>query len=137
MKTQLNLFVVTACLLLCACLTSSCSTSDAAKEDPVKNYPFAGHWKGSGVDSEGYAFEFFATVIPLGGGTYRILILDKLDTQKDPLHVMEGTLEANIYTYTADDGMYTGQGRLKKDSFEGRYQGPIDGTYTMQRIAEP
>ncbi|MHC4288829.1 MAG: hypothetical protein ACYSO4_00155 [Planctomycetota bacterium] len=96
--------------------------------------PFAGDWQGSGADSMGNEFNFAAKVVDQGDDQYRVLILDALDTQNDPLHVMDGVLEKNEYIYTADDGIYTGAGTLDSDTFEGYYKGPVDGTYVMQRV---
>lgn len=95
---------------------------------------FAGNWQGSGTDSEGNAYTFAAKVVDLGGGQYRVLILDKLDTQKEPMHIMDGTLKGNQFPYTSDGGLYTGGGTLKGDTFEGYYKGPVDGTYQMHRV---
>ena len=36
--------------------------------------------------------------------------------------------------YTADEGMYIGEGKLDNEIFEGYYEGPVDGTYEMQRV---
>ena len=47
---------------------------------------------------------------------------------------MDGVLENNTYSYTADDGAYEGSGTLSKDLFEGYYKGPVDGTFRMWRI---
>ena len=63
---------------------------------------FAGNWQGSGTDSGGNKFTFAARAIALGGGKYRVLILDTIDTQKEPLHIMDGELLVNEYQYTAD-----------------------------------
>ena len=63
-----------------------------------------------------------------------MLILDALDTLQKPIHIMDGVLENNTYSYTADDGAYEGSGTLSKDLFEGYYKGPVDGTYKMWRI---
>ena len=72
--------------------------------------------------------------MPLGENRYRVLILESLDYTDDPLHVMEGTLTGNDFTYTADDGQYTGGGKLKNNVFTGYYEGPVDGKFQMQHI---
>lgn len=95
---------------------------------------FAGDWVGSGIDSDGNKFTFAAKVVNTVHDQYRVLILDALDTQKDPMHVMDGCLKGSQYTYTADDGLYTGGGTLAGNEFSGFYKGPIDGTFTMHRI---
>jgi hypothetical protein len=95
--------------------------------------PFAGNWQGSGVDSQGNEATFAVKVIDLGDHKYRMLILDALDTQNDPMHVMDGVLKKNEYTYTADGGAYTGGGKLDGDTFAGYYKGSVDGTFKMQR----
>ena len=99
-----------------------------------KNYPFAGNWQGSGADSEGNEFTFAAKVITLGDNKYRVLILDELDTQKKPMHVMDGVLKDNKFSYTADKGVYVGGGELGDEIFEGYYKGPVDGTYKMHHV---
>ena len=121
-------------VFLCACLSlSSCAKPDAVSGgDSI--YPFAGDWQGSGVDSEGNEFMFAAKVLALGGHKYRMLILDKLDTQKKPMHVMDGVLKGNKFPYTADEGVYVGGGELGDGMFEGYYKGPVDGTFKMQRL---
>ena len=122
-----------ALLSLCLFL-SSCTDPNANSDDNQPNYPFSGNWQGNGTDSEGNEFDFFAKVSHLGDNKYRVLILDKLDTLKKPMHIMDGTLENNKFPYTADEGLYEGGGTLSKDLFEGYYEGPVDGTYRMWRI---
>ena len=62
------------------------------------------------------------------------MILDSLDTVKKPMHVMDGLLENNRFSYTSDAGLYEGGGNLGKVLFEGYYKGPVDGTFKMWRI---
>lgn len=119
-------------LLMVGLLLSSCGVWERGHRAD----PFAGDWQGSGVDSEGNAFTFAATVTALGDGRYRMLVLDKLDTQKEPLHVMDGVFTNGEFPYTADQGAYTGNGRLKGDTFEGWYKGPVDGTFTMHKMGK-
>ena len=122
-------------MFLYVCLfLNSCTNSDSVSSGNRKIYPFAGEWEGSGIDSEGKEFTFAAKVIPLGGYKYRILILDKLDTQKDPMHVMDGVMNDNKFVYTADEGEYVGEGELDNEVFKGYYKGPVDGTYEMKRV---
>ena len=99
-----------------------------------KIYSFAGSWQGSSIDSQGNEFTFAAKVIGLGDHKYRVLVLDKLDTQNKPIHVMDGVLKDNKYAYTADGGAYIGGGELDDDVFEGYYEGAVDGTYKMHRV---
>lgn len=122
-------------ILLVLCLiSSSCVGSNPESGINPPNYPFSGDWQGNGLDAEGNEFAFAAKVSDLGNSKYRILILDKLDTLNEPIHVMDGVLENNRFTYTADEGLYEGGGTLGKDMFEGYYKGPVDGTYRMWRI---
>ena len=100
----------------------------------IEDDSFAGNWTGSGVDSEGNEFTFAAKVTALGDDNYRVLILDKLDTTNEPMHIMDGILKDGQYEYTADEGLCTGGGTLDGDEFEGYYKGPIDGTFTMERV---
>ena len=99
----------------------------------MANYQFIGEWQGNGTDAEGNEFTFFAKVSHLGDNKYRVLILDKMDALKKPIHIMEGRLEKNRFSYTADESLYEGGGTLGKDIFEGYYKGPVDGTYKMWR----
>ena len=122
-----------ALLSLCLFL-SSCTNPNANSGSNQANYPFSGNWQGNGTDSEGNEFTFVAKVSHLGDNKYRMLVLDKLDTLKKPMHIMDGVLENNKFYYTADDGLYEGGGTLSKDLFEGYYKGPVDGTYEMLRI---
>ena len=120
-------------VFLCVCMfLSSCTNS--VPESDRKIDSFAGQWQGRGVDSEGNEFTFAAKVISSGGNKYRILILDELETQKEPMHVMDGALNDNKYVYTADDGKYVGGGQLGNEVFKGYYKGPVDGTFEMQRV---
>lgn len=114
----------------------SCTNPNANSGSNQANYPFSGNWQGNGTDSEGTPFTFFAKVSHLGDHKYRMLILDKLDTLNEPLHIMDGVLENNKFTYAADEGLYEGGGTLSKDLFEGYYKGPVDGTYKMWRIKQ-
>ena len=121
--------------LLSLCLfSSSCINPDSNSGSNQVNYPFVGNWQGNGTDSKGNPFNFFAKVSHLGDNRYRMLILDKLDTLNEPMHIMDGVLENNKFPYTADEGLYEGGGTLSKDLFEGYYKGPVDGTYRMWRI---
>ena len=122
-------------IFLCVFLfLSSCANSDAVSCGNRKTYPFAGNWQRSGIDSEGNEFTFAAKVIALGDHKYRVLVLDKFDTQKKPLHVMDGVLKDSKFAYTADEGEYVGGGELDDEIFEGYYKGPVDGTYKMYRV---
>jgi hypothetical protein len=122
-----------ALLSLCLFL-NSCANPNANSKSNQADYPFSGNWQGNGTDSEGNEFTFFAKVSHLGDNKYRMLILDKLDTLKKPMHIMDGVLENNKFPYTADQGLYEGGGTLSKDLFEGYYKGPVDGTFRMWRI---
>lgn len=118
---------------LCLVL-SSCTNPKDNSGSSQANYSFIGNWEGKGADSEGNPFTFFAKVSHLGENKYRMLILTDLDMQNEPLHIMDGVLENNKFSYTADEGQYKGDGTLSKDRFEGYYKGSIDGTFTMWRI---
>jgi len=122
-----------ALLSLCLFLIC-CANPDADSGSNQANYPFTGNWQGNGTDSEGNEFTFFAKVTHLGDNKYRILTLDKLDTLEEPMHIMDGVLENNRFSYTADEGAYEGGGTLSEDLFEGYYKGSIDGTFKMWRI---
>ena len=112
-------------VLLCGCLfLNACSAR------------FAGDWTGSGSDDEGNEYTFAAKVVDLGNQEYRVLVLESLDSQDEPLHVMDGVLKKNKYTYTADEETYTGGGTLSSDTFTGYYKGPVDGKFKMQRVKE-
>ena len=121
-----------ALLSLCLVL-SSCTNPDPNSDSNRANYPFTGDWQGNRTDSEGNSFKFFAKVRHLEENKYRVVILDKLDTLKKPMHIMDGVLENNKFSYTSDGGLYEGGGTLSKDLFEGYYKGPFDGTYKMWR----
>jgi hypothetical protein len=122
-----------ALLSLCLFL-SSCIFFNTNSVSNQANYPFSGNWQGNGTDSEGNSFTFFAKVSHLGNNNYRILLLNELDTLNEPIHVMDGALQNNKFTYTSDEGLYEGVCTLSEDLFEGYYKGPVDGTYRMWRI---
>ena len=122
-------------MFLCvSLLLNSCANSDNVSGINGKADPFVGQWEGGGTDSEGNEFTFVAKVTSQGDGQYRILFFDPLDTQGEPMHIMDGVMKDRTYTYTADDGTFTGAGELDGDAFEGYYKGPVDGTYKMQRV---
>lgn len=125
MQKRNHLLVVLISTFLCSCTPG---------DNSVHADPFAGNWQGSGTDSQENAFVFAAKVIALGEGRYRMLVLDSIDTQKEPIHIMEGVLKDGAFPYTADNGLYTGSGTLKGDTFEGYYKGPVDGAFTMTRM---
>ena len=133
---SLRMQIVFVMLLCASVFLSSCTNSDVVSDGNRKICPFVGDWQGDGIDSEGNEFAFAAKVIALGDHKYRILILDKLDTDKEPMHVMDGVLKGNKFTYTADEGKYVGGGKLDDEMFEGYYKGPVDGTYKMQRVID-
>ena len=130
----LNLIITVSVASTSCLLSSSCTYLKAIPKGSKVNYQFTGNWQGNGVDSEGNEFAFAAKVSCLANNKYRVVILDKLNTQKEPMHIMEGVLNNNKFTYTADDGLYEGGGELSKDVFEGYYKGPVNGTYKMWRI---
>ncbi len=98
--------------------------------------PFSGDWQGNGTDSAGNEFAFVAKVSHLGDNKYRVLILNKLDTLRKPIHIMDGVLENSQFPHTADEVLYEGGGTLCEDTFEGYYKGPVNGTYKMWRIKQ-
>lgn len=112
-----------------------CSCSYAKKLiNKTEFIEFTGMWKGNGIDSKGNTFSFVAEVSRLADNKYRIVISDKIDSDKEPFHIIEGTLNNNKFTSTADGGKYKGGGKLSQNLYEGYYKGPVNGTYTMQRI---
>lgn len=121
MVKKTNLFII----VICACLfIGSCARQES----------FSGDWVGSGVDSDGNEFTFAAKVTAVEDNGYQVLILDSLDSQNEPLHIMKGILEDGQFVYTADGGLYSGGGELKNGVFTGFYLGPVDGTFTMHRV---
>ena len=126
--------LVAMSLLLSTVLLTSCASLNFTQNRNSMNHSFSGNWQGEGIDSEGNEYTFFAKVIDLGDYKYRVLILDALDTQKKPMHIMDGELKNNEFPHTADDGIYVGGGELKDELFEGFYEGPVDGKYRMWKI---
>ena len=122
-----------ALLYICFFL-SSCANLITGSGSNQANYPFIGDWQGKGSDSLGNSFTFFAKVSHLADNKYRLLILRDPDTLDEPIHIMDGILEKNKFSYTADEGLYEGSGTLSKELFEGYYKGPVDGSYEMWRI---
>jgi hypothetical protein len=131
-------FVLASCksiALLSLCLfLGSCTNPNVNSGSNRANDQFGGTWQGNGTDSKGNEFAFFAKVSHLGDSRYRVLILDKLDTLNKPMHIMDGELENNKFSYSADEGQYEGGGTLSEGLFEGYYKGSVDGTYKMWRI---
>lgn len=122
-------------LSLCVAL-SSCTNPKVSSGSNQENYPFTGNWQGDGDDSQGNKFTFFGKVSHSGGNRYQVLILDKLDTLNKPIHSLNGILENNKFSYTADESVYEGSGTLSEDMFEGYYKGPVDGTFKMWRLKQ-
>ena len=128
-KTKRAFIVVVllfASVVLCSCNSGAL---DGSRD------PFAGDWQGSGVDSLGNEYVFAAKVIAMGEGQYRMLVLDEIDSEKKPMHVMDGVLEGNEFPHAADGGIYVGSGKLDGNTFTGYYKGPVDGSYKMERLA--
>jgi len=122
-------------VLLSLCLVlSSCTNSEKSSNSNLENYSFTGDWHGDGTDSKGNQFKFFARVSHSGDNRYRMLILTDLDKPNEPIHIMDGVLENNRFSYTSDEGLYKGNGTLSKDRFDGYYKGPVDGKYRILRI---
>ena len=116
-------------VLVCACVLSVSAGMRAADLAP-----FMGDWQGSGTASDGAAFEFVAQVIAQGGNQYQVNILTAFDVRVKPLHVMEGSLQGNTYTYTADGGQYRGECTLSDEVCKGWYKGDVDGQFEMRRV---
>ena len=121
-------------LLALSLVLGSCTNPKDNSDNSQINYSFIGNYEGEGADSEGNSFNFFAMVSHSGDNKYRMLILADLDKPNEPLHVMDGVLEDNKFIYTSDNGQYKGDGTFEKDRFEGYYKGPVNGTFTMQRM---
>jgi len=136
MKNKLRPIVVVFVLLSLCLFLNSCNHLISNMKNTQVNYTFTGNWQGRGVDSEGNEFVFAAKVSYLGDNKYRVLILDRLDTSNKPLHIMEGELLCNTFTYTSDEGLYVGGGELNEDVYKGYYEGPVDGTYKMWRLSD-
>ena len=105
-----------------------------AKEDIKSIDPFMGDWEGSGKADDGEKSDFVAQAIALGNGKYRVLTLEEFDTRKKPMHVLDGMLEGDKFVYTADDGLYDGEGILSGETFRAHYKGPVNGQFEMHRI---
>ena len=122
---------LSAVLLLCiSLLLASC----ANPKSDVKIDPFAGNYQGSGSDSQGNQYTFAAKVISMGDQKYQMLVLDKIDTQKRPMHIMDGVLESDKFIYTSDHGTYEGECKIGDGVVTGYYKGPVDGSFKMTRF---
>lgn len=115
-------YLICICSLFCL---SSCTNTDCR---------FSGDWLGSGFDSECNKLTFAAKVTSLGDDKYRMQILDSLDTKKEPMHIMDGTLKGSIFEYTSDKGLYKGLCTLEDGLLHGYYVGPFDGVFRMQKV---
>jgi len=113
-------------LFVAACLPTAVR---AAEVDP-----FMGDWQGNGTAGDGTAFEFVAQVIAQGNSQYQVNILTAFDVRARPMHVMEGSLQGNKYTYTADGGQYRGECTLDGEVCKGWYKGDVDGRFEMRRV---
>ena len=130
--TRPILFIMKYIILLLIPL--SCLFNGCISHQPDKTIVFTGKWQGSGVDSKGTKAEFVARITSTGSNKYQILILkDFADTTK-PMHVMDGVLDGCVYSYTSDNGIYSGKCELTESLLTGYYKGPIDGTFTLHRI---
>ncbi len=96
--------------------------------------PFVGNWQGSGKAENGEEAEFVARVISLGGNKYRMSTFNSFDTGQEPMHVMDGVLKDNKFIYTADNGVYEGEGILSGEVFRCYYKGPVNGEFEMHRV---
>lgn len=134
------LFVLLAgvlCLGLCSCQDSA----GVHPEMPDVNVSrwqdvtdgFMGDWQGSYEADDGSG-DLVARVIGHGEGNYRINIYSAFDTDERPIHVLDGVLKDNVYTYTSDGGAYKGKGTLKGDTFKCNYEGPVNGVFEMKKV---
>jgi hypothetical protein len=122
---------LTVVMISCfALILGSC----AGPKSDVKIAPFAGNYQGTGSDSQGNEYNFAAKVISQGDNKYQMLVLDKIDTQKRPMHIMDGVLEGNKFIYTSDHGTYEGQCEIGDEVVTGYYKGPVDGNFKMTRL---
>ena len=87
-------------VLLSFCLSlSSCANFKNNSNSNHANNSFIGDWQGEGTDSKGNSFNFYARVIHSGDNRYRLLILTDLEKINEPIHIMDGVLENNKYSY--------------------------------------
>ncbi len=120
------------CVGLCSCSVPITSQSLA---DIVADTgdAFSGDWVGTYQADDG-AGDLVARVIAHGEGNYRINIYGAFDTADGPIHVMDGVLDGNAYTYTSDGGVYEGKGTLEGDTFKCNYEGPVNGIFEMKHV---
>jgi hypothetical protein len=95
--------------------------------------PLMGDWAGHYV-SDADEGDFVAQVIGLGDSRYRINMMERFDTADEPAHVLDAVLDGNKITYTADEGIYEGEGFLDGGTLKANYRGPVNGKFQMQRV---
>ena len=116
-------------IVVCTFIVPTVPASQAVGVDP-----FMGDWEGHGQAADGEPFRFVAQVIAWGDGQYQINVLEAFAQRAEPLHVMDGLLQGDTYTYTADGGRYRGQCVLDGETCRGAYQGDVDGRFEMHRV---
>jgi hypothetical protein len=95
--------------------------------------PLMGDWEGHYI-AEDDRGDFVAQVIALGDGKYRINMLEQFDSRDEAAHVLDAVLDGNKLTYTADEGIYEGEGVLDGGTLKANYRGPENGKFEMHRV---
>lgn len=116
------------------CVVPAKGESEQEQENrPEIMDPLMGDWAGNykADDDQG---DFVAQVIALGDGRYRINMMEQFDTETEPTHVLDAVLDGNKVTYTADEGLYQGEGVLDAGTLKANYRGPVNGRFEMHRV---
>ena len=129
-------FLPSLILLLIIFLCVVHATADSVqkqKNQPEFADPLMGDWTGH-YTSDNDQGDFVAQVIALGDNKYRINMLEQFDSWAGPAHVLDAVLDGNELTYTADEGIYEGEGILDSGILKAKYRGPVNGRFEIQRV---
>ena len=128
----LSFIILLITVFLCA-VPAMGDSAQKQKNKPEVIDPLMGDWEGY-YTAEYEQGDFAAQVIALGDNRYRFNMLEDFDLWGEPVHVLDAVLDGNKLTFTADEGIYEGQGELDDGTLKANYRGPVDGKFEMQRI---
>jgi hypothetical protein len=99
---------------------------------------FMGDWQGIRKSNDGATADMMIQVIALGNNQYRMRVLESFERPQNAVAVMDADLKDSAVRFKSVEGgtAWTGEGEgtLKDGTFEGKYKGSDDGTFTVKRV---
>jgi hypothetical protein len=128
----LSFIILLTTVFLCV-VPAMGDSAQKQKNQPEVIDSLMGDWEGY-YTAEYEQGDFAAQVIALGDSRYRINMLEDFDLWGEPVHVLDAVLDGNKLKFTADEGIYEGEGELDDGTLKANYRGPVDGKFEMERI---